>query len=149
MEKTASVIAQYVRNLYATSFVRPYENKHPLTNSIGGGLSFEKLPEDGHYRVSLTLSVHGTNSEGVPCFEVGCSLEAIVFVTGLTEEEISTVLTHNIATLLVGNIRSYLTTASLNTGYGPVTLPPMHQDQLDALAAAGQREGVGDASAAE
>lgn len=134
-DKSAVIVAQYIRHLYAQAHVRPYENKSALSNGIAGSVQFEPLPEAGHWRIELTLSVTGQNTEGVACFETGCTLEAIVYAQNLEPEEVGPVLTHNITGLLVGNIRAALSTASLSTGYGPVTLPPMTADQLSALAA--------------
>lgn len=133
-EKSANIVAQYVRRVFAQAHVRPYENKHPLSNGIAGHLLFEPLPEAGHWRVDLELVTQGINSEGVTCFEAGCQMEAIVVVQGLDENEVEPVLTRNIAGLMVGNIRAAITNASLATGYGPVTLPPLGAEQLESLA---------------
>jgi len=133
-EKTAQIVAQYITRVYSQAHVRPYENKHPLSNDITGSLKFEPLPEDGHWRVELELGLQGVNSEDVLCFDAGCAVEAIVFLQGLEPEEIEPVLTHNIAALMVGTVRTAITNASLATGYGPVTLPPMAAAQLESLA---------------
>lgn len=133
-EKTANIVAQYVRNVYAKAHVRPYENRLGLSNEITGSLSFEQLPEAGHWRVDLTLTVNSINTEGVLCFEASCTLEAIALLNGLEAEEIQQVLTHTIAGLMVGHVRTALTNASLATGYGPTMLPPMTGAQLASLA---------------
>lgn len=139
-EKTANIVAQYVRRVFTQAHVRPYENKHPLSNNITGHLTFEALPEAGHWRVDLELTVQGVNAEGVLCFEAGCAVEAVALLQGLEPDEIEPVLTHNIAGLMVGSVRTAITNASLATGYGPVTLPPMAADQLETLAKISQSQ---------
>lgn len=139
-EKSAHIAAQYIRRVFCQAHVRPYDNKHPLSNNITGHLTFEPLPEDGHWRVDLELAIQGVNAENVLCFEAGCGVEAIVFLQGLEPEEIEPVLTHNIAALMVGTVRTAITNASLATGYGPVTLPPMAAAQLESLAKISQTQ---------
>lgn len=129
-EKTANIVAQYVRRVFAEAHIRPYENRHPLGNAIGGGVRFEKLPEPGHWRVTVDFSVRGVNTQEVLCFEAGCAVEAIAVLRGLEDSEVAPVLTHNIAAQLVGSVRTAISTASLSTGYGPVTLPPLSDQQL-------------------
>ncbi len=125
-----SIVAQYVRHLEARAHVRPYANKSPLSNAIGGGLNIEALPEAGHWRLELEVRVSGRNAEGVLCFECGCAMEAIVVTAGMDEPELRAYLSTNIAGLLFGNIRAQLASASAMTGYGPVTLPPITSDRI-------------------
>lgn len=132
-EKTAHIVAQYIRRVFAEAHVRPYENRLPLSNSVTGSLAFEQLPEQGHWRITLELSIQGINSEDTLCFESGCALEGIAVLQGIEPDEVETVLTHNIAGLMVGHVRTAITNASLATGYGPVTLPPMAGAQLESL----------------
>lgn len=132
-EMTVQIVAQYVRNVFATAHVRPYENKSALSNAITGRMSVEPLPEEHHWRVEVELTVQGANADNVLCFETGCQVEAIVFAAGLQAENAEAVLTEQIAGLLVGNVRAALTTASLSTGYGPVMVPPIAPSRLTAL----------------
>lgn len=133
-DKNAHIVAQYIREVHSQSHVRPYENRLALSNEVSGTLVFEQLPEDGHWRVELALKVSGVNSDGVLCFDTGCTLEAIALLTGLEADEIETVLTHTIAGLMVGHVRTAITNATLATGYGPTMLPPMSGEQLASLA---------------
>jgi preprotein translocase subunit SecB len=133
-DKTCNIVAQYVQALYATAHIRPYDNKSPLSNQISVELTAEALEQPGHHRVELSVSVEGTNGDGVLCFEAGSAIEAIVAHTNLTEEELAAMLEQQIPGLLLGNIRAALSTATMQTGYGPITLPPLSGEQLLALA---------------
>ena len=132
-EKTAHIVAQYIRRVFAEAHVRPYENRLALSNGVTGSLTFEPLPEEGHWRVLLDMAMQGINSENVLCFEAGCSLEGIALLQGIEPDEVETVLTHTIAGLMVGHVRTAITNASMATGYGPVMLPPMAGAQLESL----------------
>lgn len=132
-EKTAHIVAQYIRRVFAEAHVRPYENKLPLSHGVTGSLAFEKLPEEGHWRITLELSLQGTNTDDTLCFEAGCAIEGIALLQGIEPDEVDAVLTHTIAGLMVGHVRTAITNASLATGYGPVTLPPMAGAQLESL----------------
>jgi preprotein translocase subunit SecB len=132
-DKSARIVAQYVREVFARAHLRPYENRQPVANGIDGSLRFEALPEAGHWRVELELGVKAVNTDQVLCFEAGCHVEAIAFVQGLEAHEIEPVLTHTIASLLMGNVRAAISSVSQSTGYGPVTLPPLSPEQLASL----------------
>ncbi|MNR71679.1 preprotein translocase subunit SecB [compost metagenome] len=133
-DKTCNIAAQYFRAVYATAHVRPYDNKSALTNAIEVELSREALPQPGHHRVELGVTVTGTNAEGIICFEAGAAVEGIVVETNLTDEELTQMLERNIPGLLLGNLRVAISNATSQTGYGPVTLPPITGEQLQALA---------------
>lgn len=136
-DKICQIAAQYVCHAYATAFVRPYENKHPLSNTIDVAIEREALPDAGHHRVQLTVTLSGVNTDDVTCFEAGVSLEAIVVERNLTDAELDTMLTRNMPGLLLGTARVTIETISQQTGYGPVTLPPLSGDQLLALSKKG------------
>lgn len=140
VNKTCNIRVQYVRAVSAVAHVRPYQNRFPLSNAIAVELSTEALPEAGHHRLELGVTVTGTNSEGVLCFEVSSVHEAIVVHENLTEEELKAMLESRMAGLLLGNVRVSISNASAQTGYGPVTLPPLSNDQLRALAQQGKSQ---------
>ncbi|KWT98290.1 MULTISPECIES: protein-export chaperone SecB [unclassified Variovorax] len=133
-DKTCNIVAQYVQALYATAHVRPYENKSQVSNAVSVELTSEALEHPGHHRVELSVTVEATNEEGVLCFEAGAALEAIVAHANLTDEELAAMLERQIPGLLIGNIRAAISTATMQTGYGPITLPPLSGEQLLALA---------------
>lgn len=133
-DKTCQIVAQYIQSLYATAAVRPYENKSPVRNAIQVELSSEGAGEPGYYRVELGVTVTGTNTDGVLCMDCGGVIEAIVKVDNLTDEEHEAMLMHSIPGTLLGNLRAAISTISLQTGYGPITLPPLTGDQLYAMA---------------
>lgn len=136
-DKTCNIAAQYVSHAYATAHVRPYENKLPLAQSIEVELTVDGLPEEGHHRLQLDVAVTGTNSDGIVCFETGASIEGVVIERNLNEQERFQMLNMNLPGLLLGTARSVITTMSLQTGYGPIVLPPLSGDQLFVMAQKG------------
>lgn len=133
-DKTCNIAVQYVSHAYATAHVRPYDNKHPLAQAIDVELSVEPLGDEGHYRLQLDVAVTGTNSENIVCFETGASIEGIVVERNLEDAERAQMLNKNMPGLLLGTARSVITTLSLQTGYGPIVLPPLSGDQLYTMA---------------
>lgn len=132
-EKTCNIVAQYVQSLYATTNVRPYENKLPVQHAITAELTSTKLAEPGYHRVELGITVTGSNTDGVVCVETGGVIEGIVKVANLTHEEMEVMLLRSIPGTLLGSLRAAISTISLQTGYGPITLPPLTGDQLFAM----------------
>lgn len=130
---TVAIAAQYVQSVHANALVRPYQNKSPMGNQVSGEMNIEALPEEFHWRLTLGVGVLGVNQEGVPCFDCGCTMEAIVVAVGMDEAQVRHELVNTVASLVFANIRTQLSTVSLATGYGPVTLPPMSADRLAAM----------------
>ncbi|KWU17848.1 protein-export chaperone SecB [Burkholderia cenocepacia] len=145
-DKICNIAVQYVSHAYATAHVRPYDNKHPLAQAIEVELNVEPLADEGHFRLQLDVRVTGTNSENMVCFETGVSIEGIVVEKNLTDEERAQMLNKNMPGLLLGTARSVITTLSLQTGYGPIILPPLSGDQLFAMA---QKSQISSEEAAE
>jgi preprotein translocase subunit SecB len=125
-----SVIAQYVQYSRFDTHIRPYALKSPISTELSVGLSVSPLPEDGHYRVELSVRLHaGTpSSEKVYAAEIG--LEAIVSLADAQEVELTSTLKSTIGPNLLGAARVVLSSISANTGYGPVVLPPFPAERF-------------------
>lgn len=135
-DKVLRVAVEYVKHASAVAHVRPYANTAALSNGIDLGLQLEALPEEGHSRVELSVTVTARNTEGVLCFESSCAIEAIVVTQGLTPEELDQSLRFSVAPALMGSARTLITNLSANTGYGPLVLPPIEAAKIAALAPA-------------
>ena len=133
-DKICLIAVQYVRALYATTHVRPYENKSPVQAAVQVSIEDCALPEPGHHRVELDVCVTGTNGAGILCYETGARIEAIVVHKNLSQAELTTMVSVHIPGLLLGHVRSSLSTAMLQTGYASTPLPPLTGEQLRKIA---------------
>ncbi len=124
-EKNCNIAAQYFKAVFARAELRPYEVKGALSNAIA-------------VEIRVDVTVEGTNAEGALCFEAGASIEAIVVESGnLEEDELAFMLHQQIPGLLLGNVRAAISSATMETGYGPVVLPPLSGTQLEQIAKKG------------
>lgn len=135
-EKTVALAAQYTKEVSFVALQRPYAVREAVSNSVEMALDIEKLPEEDHWRVELTVQVIGSTEQGLPCFTAQASVEGIA-VARVPEEEVDQVLRYTIAASLFGTCRVLLTQASANTGYGPLVLPPVQAQQIAQLPPSG------------
>lgn len=129
-----SLIAQYVTGLSVETLIRPYQNKEALSIGIDVQVDTQQLPEADHWRVVLEVRVEGLNASKDKCFLAKAAREAIV-VTDAPEEARARVLAQGVLVYLFASLRSDLSASMMATGYGPVVLPPLTSDQLQAMLA--------------
>ncbi|MDO9176970.1 MAG: protein-export chaperone SecB [Agitococcus sp.] len=130
MYKKIPLLAEYVISSHLTTHVRPYENKTPVQNKVEGKLRLEHFKNTTHWRILLKLLVTGHNTDEVLCFDAACEMEAILDMEGIDEDERTLALTQTFPGLLTGSIRATLSSLSLQSGYGPLILPPISAAEL-------------------
>lgn len=121
---TLHIAAQFTKEASFVSLVRPYENKSPVSVSFEMQARHERLPQPGHWRVELDVTLQGKGGDTL-LYTAAVSQEFIVVVSNLRDEALAQVLRLQIPARMFAYARSQMTSLSLNTGYGPLTLPPV------------------------
>jgi preprotein translocase subunit SecB len=119
-----SVAAQYVRYSLFETEIRPYELKSEVRTDLAVGLSVSPLPDDGHYRVELSVVLRADTASQGPAYVSKIGVEAIAVLSGIPDEEVTPLLKTTLGPNLLGAVRVILTSISASTGYGPIVLPP-------------------------
>lgn len=112
-------------------FLRHYELKEGVSQSINGTYAYEALPEPDHYRATLMMEVSGVSvleGEQVDVFQAYTTLEAICVIQAdeaLTAEMLKSLFVHSVGPHLLSQARVNLTSVSLMTGFQSIVLPPL------------------------
>lgn len=117
------------------AYMRPYEVKAELQQEIEAEFTYQRLPEDNHWRVAFGMTV-SSMTDGNLAFTITSAVEAIViFKTDevLDEDTFKHVFATHVGSCLVGHVRTRIHGLSMDTGYQPVMLPPLDATRFVAL----------------
>lgn len=129
-ELTAAIVVEHVRELSLVSSKRTYECQAPLSSNIGGGVTLEKLPEAGHWRLSVTGKYRTYDATGVALTGT-CTAEAVIFLRNFkTPEDVRQIMVNHFAGQLLGTVRARLQSVSLMTGFAPILFPILSRDEM-------------------
>jgi len=123
------IAAQYTTDASFQSLMRPYENSAPVQAALATEARHEQLPQPGHWRVELAVSLQGLAGETV-LYKARVAQEFIVVVQNVTPDELQHILTLQVPARMFAYARTELSTLSLNTGYGPLVLPAVSDAYL-------------------
>lgn len=132
-DKTLLVPVQYVLHSSTEAFVRPYELSSGLLSTTKLWLEVSPLPQDNHWKLVLEAEAIGRTADNTVGLVTRCGIEAIVFIDGLTDDEVQPTLRLVAAPSVLGSVRALLASLSQGTGLGTVLLPPMSAEQVNAL----------------
>lgn len=128
-DKQFSILYQYVVAQKLATPVRPYTLRSGVSQQIQLQLKSEKLPEDSYWRTELTVKVMAFQGETL-CCEAESTLEAITVINGFELDEVKELLAYQVAGALFASARQLISSLTIQTGYGPWTLPALNADVL-------------------
>lgn len=129
-----SLVVEQVRSLRFDAAQAPYEvsgRGSSLNYHLSGGSAVSRLPEDGHWRLTLEAVLGAKDTEGNPAFDGVCRIEGIVVVEGFeSQSDVERALNAHILPLLLATARERLQSVSSSTGYPLIQMPILTAEEF-------------------
>jgi preprotein translocase subunit SecB len=122
--------ALYVKSLEVRALVAPYAVKENLQNAIDFEIRARPLDINGYWSIVAQIAVQAHNASGDIYFSSFVELEQIYALGPVPEDKRVDVIKNSLAAYVFGHARATLATATANSGYGPVHIPPISVNVL-------------------
>jgi len=122
--------ALYVKNLEMKALVAPYAVKENLQTSIDFEIRARPLDINGHWSIVAQIAVQAHSASGDVYFSSSVELEQIYALEPVPEDKRIDVIKNSLAAYVFGHARATLATITVNSGYGPVHIPPISANVL-------------------